>query len=89
VTDRTSPNVVPPFQRGDFVRVTAHGHTKDAMVGLASPNGRSLMLLFDGGLFFKDGSGYVGSMPVLQEDDGTYRELINGTIVNVEPLRQH
>jgi len=77
--------VTPPLQRGEFVCVSAHGVTKDAMVGLASPNGRSLILLFDGGLFWPgDGGGYVGSMPVFENDNGEWVELINQRPITIE-----
>jgi hypothetical protein len=72
-----------PFQRGDFVIVSVHGTRKEAMVGLVSENGRSLMLLFDGGLYWPgEKGGYNGAMPLL--DDGTYIELINHRPVGIE-----
>jgi hypothetical protein len=73
-----------PLTRGEFVRVTAHGTTKNAMVALASPNGRSLILMFDGGLFVDGSGGYMGAMPVLLGDDGTWRELINQRDIQIE-----
>lgn len=73
-----------PFRRGEFVVVTAHGRTKKAMVGLASPNGRSLILLFEGGLGDVADGLYIGSMPVLLEDDGVFRELINRRPITIE-----
>jgi hypothetical protein len=76
-----------PLQRGEFVRITAHGQTKAAFIALASSNGRSLILLFDGGLFWPGTEGaYAGSMPVLLTDDGRWTELINGREIAMERL---
>ena len=73
-----------PLKRGDVVEITAHGTTKRAMVTLASPNGRSLMVMFDGGLFWPGPEGaYVGVMPLFQTDHGDYIELINQRPVTV------
>jgi len=73
-----------PFRRGDFVIISAHGATKDAMVVLASANGQSLMVMFDGGLFWPGAEGgYAGMMPLLQQDDGTFIELINRRPVEI------
>lgn len=84
----SSPDPVPPLQRGDFVTIAAHGQTKRAMVTLASPNGRSIMVMFDGGLFWPSGAGgYAGTMPLLWTDDGRWIELINQTPITV--TRQH
>lgn len=75
----------PPLRAGDRVLVSAHGVERvEATVGLASNNGRSLMLLFPGGLFGIGGGAYLGSMPVEQHDDGRWTELLNGREVEVE-----
>jgi hypothetical protein len=69
---------------GDTVRVSAHGTTKEAVVVVASQNGRSIAVEFDGGLFWPSAAGaYVGFMPLLQQDDGTWIELINQTPITV------
>ena len=74
-----------PFRRGDFVTIGAHGTRKAAMVLLASENGRSLIVGFDGGLFWPSAAGgYAGTMPLLQQDDGTFVELINLRTVTIE-----
>lgn len=78
--------MTPPLQLGDRVRISAHG-AEDvlATVILASPDGRSLMLEFPGGLFGIAGAGaYVGSMPVLEQDDGRWIELINQREIRLE-----
>lgn len=66
------------LQRGEFVEVTAEGRTVRAMVTLASANGRSLILMFDGML-----GGYVNTLPVLLGDDGVYRGLVDGMPVEI------
>jgi len=74
-----------PLKRGDFVIIKAHGAQKEAMVSLASPNGRSIMVMFEGGLFWpSDEGGYAGIMPLFQQDDGTWIELINQRPIKVE-----
>lgn len=67
------------LKTGDVVFVSAHGQERvPATVVVASSNGRSLMLEFPGGLFrLADAGAYIGVMPVLQRDDGTWIELIN------------
>ena len=64
------------FQRGDAVIVRYFGHSKSAMVILASRNGASLMLSFEGALWNRDG-GFFGSMPVLRGRDGVFRDLLD------------
>jgi len=74
------------FTRGQFVRLTYCDQTIDAMVMLASPNNRSLMLGFDGVLRGDDGGVFPGAMPLLQDDDGVYRDLVKNLPATVEPL---
>ena len=73
------------FKTGQSVFITCNGHALAAQVLIASENGRSLMLGFDAALWTGDGL-YCGSMPVLREDDGVYRELVLGHAVTIEPL---
>ena len=73
------------LQRGDFVRITIAGISKRAFVGLASENGRSIALLYDGMLPVGDGYA-MGFLPLLQEEDGTWREIVRNSRVVVEPL---
>ena len=70
--------------RGDFVRLTYGGRTVRAMVLLASSNGASLMLGFDGALSPSTGGMFVGSMPVLRDGSGVYRDLMHGEPATVE-----
>jgi hypothetical protein len=77
--------VTPPLKRGDFVTLTIGTWTCDAMVGIASENGQSIAVLFDGAA--PVGNGYAMGMLMLSEqddtDDGTYTSLIGGDVVNV------
>lgn len=77
----------PPFHRGQFVQLTYAGRTLKAMVMLASPNGRSLMLGFDGALVPSHGEGmFPGAIPLLMDDAGVYRDLMNDEPAHVVPL---
>jgi hypothetical protein len=74
-------------KRGDFVRITYREQVKRAMVMLVSPNGRSLMLGFDGLLYVREGDdvgAYCGFMPVLQDEGGVYRDLLNGEALTIQ-----
>jgi hypothetical protein len=75
------------MRRGDFVLITYCGQVKRALVMLASENQRSLMLGFDGVLRDDKGGMFVGALAALQEDDGTYVDLIGGQQVAIEPAR--
>lgn len=70
-----------PLQRGDFVTLAIDTWTRPAMVGLASPNGVSLIVLFDGAAPIAGGFA-VGMLALLQED-GVYRDLMSRTPVHV------
>lgn len=72
------------MNRSDRVRLTFNGRTVRAMVLLASDNGRSLMLGFDGALRAKGDNVYLGAMPVLQDDAGVYRDLCGNDVVLIE-----
>lgn len=61
----------PPLQRGDFVVITTDtGRTVDAMVTLASPNGRSIVLMFDAMI-----GGWVSQCPAFLDDAGHWAAL--------------
>jgi hypothetical protein len=66
------------FQTGEPVTITCEGRTIPGFVHLASPNGKSLMLMFDAML-----DGHVGMMPVMFEDDGVFRALMTGVVVEL------
>lgn len=59
------------WQKGDRVVITYGDRTVDGEVTLASPNSVSLMLSFEALL-----GGHAGMMPVLLDDDGVYKSLI-------------
>jgi hypothetical protein len=63
--------------RGDYVHVTHKGRTLIAFVALASQNGLSLMLFFDGML-----GGYAGVMPVFWSDDH-YEDVMTHGLVHL------
>lgn len=75
----------PIFTTGQLVQITYRGRTVDGAVALASSNGKSLMLTFDAML-----GGFVGAMPVLMDEQGVFRDLLEGkTPVTIEPLARH
>jgi hypothetical protein len=63
----------PILCKGDVVLANNGERTIEARVTIASPNGRSLVIVWADGML----GGYVGMMPVLY-DDGEYRGLIDG-----------
>lgn len=69
----TGPSVI--YQRGDFVEITAGGRTVDGMVAVASPCGKSLIVMFDAIL-----DGHVAAMPLVGDVDG-FVSLITGNRV--------
>jgi hypothetical protein len=71
------------YQRGDFVRLSSGDRRIRAMVMLASPNGRSLVLGFEG-LF----RGHLGMMPVLQDEAGVYHTVFTDAVVEIERLER-
>ncbi len=73
------------FKTGQSVTITCDGRSLPATVLLASENGMSLALSFDAALWAGDGM-YAGTMPVLRDDDGVYRDLMLGHAVTIEPL---
>ena len=58
------------MKTGDLVSISYDGRTVAGVVTLASANGRSLVLEFEAVM-----GGYLGSMPVLMDDAGVYRDL--------------
>jgi len=61
---------VTTLKRGDFVMVAAPTRTLPAMVGVASANGRSIVLLFDGML-----GGWINSLAAFRDDDGRWSAI--------------
>lgn len=64
------------FQRGDHVQITYGEQTKQATVILASPNGNSVMLSFDG-ILWNTAGGFAGAMPMLRDAAGIYWDLLD------------
>lgn len=69
---------------GDTVTVTYCGNKVRAMIFLASSNGRSLMLRFDGILGDGERGAYMGMMPVFRHEDGVYRDLMHNEVVGIQ-----
>lgn len=70
------------WRKGDRVRIELDGRSAVGVVELASSNGASLFLHFEGVL-----GGYVGAMPVLRdEEDGEFHDLITGCVVRLEAV---
>lgn len=65
----------PTFYKGQIVSLEYHGQKIDATVMLASENGRSLLLWFDGFLHTPSGGAHFLRIPLLLDDDGIYRDL--------------
>jgi hypothetical protein len=74
------------FTRGQFVHLDYNGQSVRAMVLLASPNSRSLMLGFGGALRTPSGGMVVGSLPLLQGEDGVYRDLAENAVATLTQL---
>jgi hypothetical protein len=70
------------WQTGDAISVgwgdATVQETVPGSILLASANARSLVIEFDAIL-----GGYVGTMPLLQDDDGVYRTLGMGEVVKI------
>jgi hypothetical protein len=65
--------------KGQQIKITCDGRTVDGVVILASPNGSALAIGYEALL-----AGHAGMMPVLQDDDGTYRSLVGGVPVVIQ-----
>lgn len=68
------------MKTGDLVLIAYEGRKVPGRIVLASQNEASLMLEFEAIL-----GGCVGMMPVLRDEEGTYRDLINHRPVEIEP----
>lgn len=74
------------MRRGEYVWVTYDGRSLPALVAIASPNGHSAVLLFDGVL-----GGYVGTMPVFAAEESEiptdFVDLLHGAEVLIAPYQ--
>jgi hypothetical protein len=71
------------FKTGDRVRATYQGRSVNAVVWMASENGRSIVIDWmstDDGML----GGFAGVMPIYRLDDGLYVSLIEGDPVTLE-----
>ena len=66
------------FKTGDAVLIEYGEAATLGHVVFASGNGRLLMLGFEAII-----EGHVGMMPVLRDDDGTYRSIVNDITVKL------
>jgi hypothetical protein len=67
-------------KRGDKIELTYDDRTVEAVVTMASDNGRSLVVEFEALLI-----PYIGTMPLLQQEDGSFVDLMVGRPVVVKP----
>ncbi|CAJ5555246.1 Uncharacterised protein [Burkholderia pseudomallei] len=74
MTDHNMENL----RTGEPVRIKCEGKSLAGTVILASSNGRSLLLAFEGIL-----AGHVCRMPVLRDEDGRYQSIVSGDFVEV------
>ena len=74
------------LKRGQRIAVTYHQQTVPAMVVLASANGRSVMLHIEDALVSPSGGAFVGLVPVLRDDDGVFRDIVEQAEVTIVPL---
>lgn len=76
----------PPiiYTKGQQLRVAYNGQTVRAQVELASANGRSLFLTFDGVLVTPSEGVFVGKLAVLWEN-GTFADILEGGPCELSP----
>ena len=77
------------FTTGQAVRLEYNGQVIDAFVELASPNGRSLFLTFEGTLVAPGGGMMPGNIFLLRDDDGVYRDLAVSVPALLTPRDTH
>lgn len=74
------------YTKGQAVRLTYNGQTVEASILLASGNSKSLMLTFPGALRTPGGGMMIATIPLLMDNDGTYRDLAENAPATVTPL---
>jgi len=67
------------MKAGDWVTLEYGNQRVEAEILLISENQRSMMLQFEAIL-----GGYVGAMPILQDEDGVYRDLFKNEEVRIK-----
>jgi hypothetical protein len=67
-----------PFQTGEAIVITADERVLSGVVVMASGNGRSLFVQFDGMI-----GGEAGAMALLLGDDGVFRSVFTGMAVTI------
>lgn len=75
------------YVAGQPVRLEYNGQTVKATVLLASENGVSLMLVFDGILRTHAEGAFIARIPLLLDDDGIYRDLFDQGAATLTPWR--
>ena len=70
------------LKENDAIVIRCGERVVEGVVLLASSNGESLMIGFEALL-----NGHAGMMPLSRQPDGSYRSIIDGTVVRVEPKR--
>ena len=76
-----------PLRRGEVVRLTVGAWSVDAFVAVASANGRSLFVFFDGAMPLDVGV-LIGSAALLQDEAGAWREIVRQTPVSIVRARR-
>jgi hypothetical protein len=74
------------YTRGQFVQLDYNGQSVRAFIMLASSNSRSLMLGFAGALRTPSGGMMMGHIPLLMDDAGIYRDLVENAPATVTPV---
>lgn len=74
------------FTKGQRVQLDYNGQSIEALVTMASDNGRSLLLMFNGAFVTPSGGLQLKMMPLLMDDDGVYRDLTENAPATVTPV---
>jgi hypothetical protein len=81
--------VLKPLVVGDVVELTSPNQTIMATVSIASPNGESIAVEFEG-LFRLSNGAYVGhALPLLWVDGRQWVDIIGDTVVTLTRAMRH
>lgn len=72
-----------PFVMGEKITIRHRGRWVPAVVTMASGNGKSLFIMWDAIKHEAMIAGCIGTMPITLHDDGVYRCLMNGEVVDI------